>query len=191
MKGPEMNAETRPAGPVARVDEKVLRWAELPRLLQEILERTPRAQWHRIRPILALSPETSRILELANLVEAILPRSSLGLRQWGLSADARTRKAHELIQSIDEFWAGVEGIEKVLEKIARSCGIWGSIESRKYPARPVAAPRAPKPPVVKPKAETALSPPPLPKPPTEPEALPEAVFEVEGSDVDRDADGGA
>jgi len=186
-----MNAETRPAGPGVRVDEKVLRWAELPRLLQEILERTPRAQWHRIRPILALSPETSRILELANLVEQILPRSSLGLRQWGLSADARTRKAHELIQSIDEFWAGVEGIEKVLERIARSCGIWGSIDSRKYPARPVAAPRAAKPPV-KPKAETPPpAPPPPPKPPAEAEAMPEALFEVEGRDADRDAEGAA
>lgn len=185
-----MNAETRPPGPVAKVDEKVLRWAELPRLLQEILDRTPRAQWHRIRPILALSPETSRILELANLVEQILPRSSLGLRQWGLSADARTRKAHELIQSIDEFWAGVEGIERVLEKIARSCGIWGSIDSRKYPARPVASPRAARPPA-KPKTETPPSPPPPLKPPAGTEAMPEAVFEVEGRDVDRDTEGAA
>ena len=188
-----MNAETRPAGPVARVEEKVLRWSELPRFLQEILERTPRAQWHRIRPILALSPETSRILELANLVEQILPRSSLGLRQWGLSADARTRKAHELIQSIDEFWAGVEGIEKVLEKIARSCGIWGSIDSRKYPARPVAAPRAPmapRPPA-KPKAEAPPSPPPSPKPPAETETMPEADFKVDGNEGDREAEGAA
>lgn len=183
-----MNEETRPAGPVARVDEKVLRWAELPRLLQEILERTPRAQWHRIRPILALSPETSRILELVNLVEQILPRSSLGLRQWGLSVDARTRKAHELIQNIDEFWAGVDGIERVLEKIGKSCGIWGSFESKKYPAKAVAAPRASKPPV-KPKAQAAPVPP--PKPPAEPEALPEAVFEVDGNEGDRESEGAA
>lgn len=185
-----MTLETRPAGPVARVDEKVLRWAELPRLLQEILEHTPRAQWHRIRPILALSPETSRILELVNLVELILPRSSLGVRQWGLSVEARTRKAHELIQSIDEFWAGVDGIEKVLEKIGRSCGIWGSFESKKYPAKAVAAQKVPKP-TVKPKVQAASSPPPPPKPSPEPEALPEADFKVDESEGDRDAEGAA
>jgi hypothetical protein len=112
------------------------------------------------------------------------------VRQWGLSVEARTRKAHELIQSIDEFWAGVDGIEKVLEKIGRSCGIWGSFESKKYPAKAVAAQKFPKP-TVKPKAQAAPSPPPPPKPTAEPETLPEAVFEVERNEGDREDEGAA
>jgi len=167
------------------MDEKLLRWSELPRLLQAILERTPRGQWYRIRPILAISPETHRILDLANLVEQVLPRSSLGLRRRGLSMDERTRKAHELIQSFDEFWAGVDGLERVLEKIARSCGLWSYFETKKSPVRAGAASRPPRAPE-KPKAQPAPSP---NKPPAEPEALPEAVFEVEGDEQDRESGG--
>jgi hypothetical protein len=182
-----MNQETKPAGTGGRTEEELLRWSELPRLLQAILERTPRGQWYRIRPILAISPETHRILDLANLVEQVLPRSSLGLRRRGLSLDERTRKAHELIQSFDEFWAGVDGLERVLEKIARSCGLWSYFESKKNPARAGAASRPPRTPE-RPKAP----PPPPPKKPTEePEALPEAVFEVEGGEEDRESGGEA
>jgi len=184
-----MNPESRPTEAAGRVDEKLLRWAELPWLLKTILERTPRAQWHKIRPILATSPETHKILDLAQAVEQVFPRSTLGMRRRDLSIEERTNKAQELIQSFDEFWAGVRALEKVLEKIARSCGIWASPETRKYPAKPAAAPRAPmtpKPPV-KPKAQAA----PPPAPPVESESLPEAVFEVEGHEGDGETEGAA
>ncbi len=184
-----MNPETRPPGSGGRVDEKVLRWAELPWLLKTILERTPRAQWHKIRPILATSPETHKVLDVAQVVEQVFPRSTLGMRRRDLSIEERTHKAQELIQSFDEFWAGVRALEKVLEKIARSCGIWATTEARKYPARPAAAARAPvvsRPPV-KPKAQAAPPPPPQ----AEYEALPEAVFEVERHEGDGETEGAA
>jgi hypothetical protein len=159
----------------AGAGERILRWSELPRLLQAILERTPRGQWYRIRPVLALSPETNRVLDLANLVEQVLPRSSLGLRRRGLSTDERSRKAQELIQSLDEFWAGVEGLEKVVEKIAKSCGLWSFFEPRKSPGRPVPSPKGATP-REKPKA---AMPPPPPKPDPAAQGLTEAVFELD------------
>ena len=168
-----MTPEARPQ-PAASPGEKVLWWSELPRLLQATLERTPRGQWYRIRPIVAISPETNRVLDLANLVEQVLPRSSLGLRRRGLSTEERAKKAQDLIQSLDEFWAGVEGLEKVVEKIAKSCGLWNFFEPRRGTGRPAPQTMSAKAP------EKPKSPPPPPvKPATEAPAMPEAVFELD------------
>jgi hypothetical protein len=103
--------------------------AELPRLLQEILSGTSRRSGTGFGHVaLAGDLPDSRARESP---EQILPRSSLGLRQWGLSADARTRKAQELIRARRE-WAGVEGTEKVLEI---AVAIWDP-SIQKIPARP-------------------------------------------------------
>ena len=136
-----MNPQPKANGPVQPFERppgsREIRWQDLPRPIQMVLDRTPHAHWYKIRPVLALCPETNKVLDLARFVDQVFPRSSYGIRQRGLSMEERLRKAQELLEAYEEFWSGVGRIEAVLEKIARVCGFWAYIDPRRKRPEPV------------------------------------------------------
>lgn len=118
------NPSPQPAG------NPIIRWSDLPRALQIALDRTPRGQWYRIRPIVVQSPETHKILDIARLADQVLPRSTLGVRRKMVTKEERAKKVGELIENLDAFWSAVDALESAIEKVARAAGVYGIVEFR-------------------------------------------------------------
>jgi len=147
--------------------------ADLPRPLAIMLERTPRAEWHRMRWISAQSPETHKILDIARQVDLVLPRSSLGVRSRFATTEERARKVQEMAANLDAFWSAVDALEAALEKLARSAGVWSLIVDLE-PRRRKSTPPRPKIPVTR--VPVAI---PMPRPsPPAPVAAPPPVGPV-------------
>jgi len=184
-RGPKENARTEPANSGPRhVSSNTIRWEDLPKTLQIALERTPRAHWYKIRPTLVMSPETHKILDIARLVDQILPRSTLGVRRK-ISIEERARKAQELTENLNAFWTAVDALEATLERLARAAGVWGLIIQR---GKARQAPPAPKP---ERKPQPAAPPRVVPAAPPRAPVAPVVPVEDDADDVDPDAEAAA